>query len=325
MTPIPTDILERFGNLPDAQHRTGDEFSSACPSCGGARGGKDPSDRFRFWIRQGQASSFWCRRCGFQGFTDDNQRNTAPDPARIAELNELREREQAAEEKRLQAKINELVNQAYWRGFHDGMTHDQRNHWRTAGIPDEFQDYWELGFVENKTVNYQGNLYSSPAMSIPYFENGRKPINVQYRLTNPPQPSDKYRFSYGLRPGLWLADPDEKPNGRCLMLEGMKKTAVSFIELVAKARHELSVVGVPSKTPNLDMVSQLNDCEIVYIALDPDAYQGARGKPSAARRIGAMLGNRARYVNLPAKADDLFNDYGFTAVDFMRYVDAATI
>lgn len=325
MTPIPTDILDRFGHLPDAQHRTGDEFSSACPQCGGGRGGNDPSDRFRFWIRPGQASSFWCRRCGFKGFADDNKPSQAPDPERIKELNELAAQRAADEERRLQTKIAKLVDEAYWRGFHDGMTQAHRQHWRDAGIPDEFQDYWELGFAENKRFMQKDTPFTSPAMSIPYFENGRKPTNIQYRLLSPPNPSDKYRFSYGLRPGLWLAEPDEKPNGRCLLLEGMKKTAVSFIELVAKDRQNLSVVGVPSKSPNLDMVRQLDDCEQVLIALDPDAYHGASGKPSAAQRLGAMLGDRARYVRLPAKADDLFVDYGYSARDFMKFVDAATV
>lgn len=315
MTPIPHDILDRFGHLPDHRHRGGNEHSSACPECGGARGGNDPSDRFRFWERPGQASNFWCRRCGFSGFADDNRPGMKPDPARIQELEEIRQREAAKEAARLQAKIDELQRAAYWQGYHDAMTQQHREMWRRAGIIDSFQDHWQLGYKE-----YHGIDFTSPALTIPYFAPGWEAFTIQYRLLQPPEPSDKYRFQAGLKSGMWLADPDEVPSGECLLVEGMKKAAVSYIELVAKANVRMSVVGVPSKAPGRDLLSILNDCELVYVALDPDAYPGGEAK-----RLGDIIGERARFVRLPAKPDDLFVDYGFSAKMFMQYLRNATI
>jgi hypothetical protein len=324
MKAIPLDIIERFGNLPDAQWRTGDEFSSACPQCGGGRGGNDPSDRFRFWQRAGKASSFWCRRCGFQGFTDDNKPEHKLDLAQILEFEELRKREAEKEEKRLQAKIQELQHKAYWQGYHDAMSDTQRELWRGAGIPNEFQDYWQLGFQPE----YKTHDFSSPALTIPYFGPNWQAQTIQYRLLNPPMPSDKYRFQAGLKAALWLADPDSDIKNDVILCEGMKKAAVTFIEMVAKTNGRYQVVSVPSKMPGKDMLGLLKDADPLYIVLDPDAYwptisPDGRRIPPAINRIVKMTSGPRMAVKLPVKADDFFTMYRGTATDFKNYLDNA--
>lgn len=322
--PLPPDIIDRFGVLHDAQWRSGDEFSSACPQCGGGRGGSDPSDRFRFWQRQGQASSFWCRRCGFQGFTDDNKAGHKPDVARLAELNELRQREAEKEERRLQAKIQELQRKAYWQGYHDAMGNQHRELWRHSGIPDSFQDYWQLGYQPE----YKTSEFSSPALTIPYFGREWKAQTIQYRLLKPPMPSDKYRFQAGLKASLWLADPDAEIKNAVILCEGMKKAAVTFIEMVARANGRYTVVSIPSKMPGLDLLDLLANADPLYIVLDPDAYmptispQGKRTPPAINRIIKMTTGPR-RAVKLPVKADDFFTMYRGTPTDFRNYLETA--
>lgn len=313
--PLPLD-LQHFSHLPDLQYRGSGEWSSSCPTCGGGGNRHDQSDRFRLFAADAQGNArVWCRQCGMFEWADKND-NIRPSPAQIDARNKIRQEYLEAENKRLRTRISELREQAYWKGFHDGMKEGQRALWRMAGIPDEFQDYWELGY----TPEYKGRDFTSPAMTIPYFNPGREPVNVQYRLTTPPQPNDKYRFTAGLKPSLWLADPDDKPSGKVLLVEGMKKAGVCFVELVAKADRDITITAVPSKMPSQQIVDGLNDCEVVYIALDPDAYGG---KDGAAERLGRMLACDVRYVRLPAKPDDLFIDYGFTAHQFMNFVNQA--
>jgi len=319
---IPQDILDRFGFLPDAVHRSGDEFSSACPKCGGGRGGNDLSDRFRFWQRPGQATSFWCRRCGFQGFTDDNRQGYKPDLAKLQELDDLRQREAEKEEKRLQAKIQELQHQAYWKGYHDAMNPGHRGLWRRDGIPDSFQDYWQLGFRQE----YKGDGWTSPAMTIPYFGTNWEAKTIQYRLTQPPSPSDKYRFQQGLKAEIWRADPDAEIKNAVIMCEGMKKAAVTFIEMVARYNHPYTVVSIPSKMPGRDLLDQMKNADPLYILLDPDAYVTTRATdgrliPPAINRILRMtVGIPRRIVKLPAKADDFFTMYSGDAASFEKHL-----
>lgn len=312
--PLPHDIIDRFGHLPDARHRTGNEFSSACPQCGGGRGGHDPSDRFRIWERQGQASSFWCRRCGYKGFADDNRPGHKPDPERIKELEEIRQREAKREAQRLQARIEELRRQAYWQGWHDAMSGEHRQLWRNQGIPDSFQDYWQLGY----NPVYRGRDFVSPAMTIPYFGPDWEPETIQYRLMQPPTPSDKYRFQAGLSSTIWRAEPDRAIENAVILCEGMKKAAVTFIEVVARGNGRFCVVSVPSKAPGKQLLDLLSNADPLYIILDPDAFYGE--KP-AINRLVKMTDAPKRIVKLPVKADDFFTMHGGTAREFGRYLD----
>jgi len=316
MIPLPADIIERFGNLPDAQHQTGNEFSSACPECGGGRGGNDPSDRFRIWQRDGQASNFWCRRCGFKGFADDDKPGRKLDPVRIKELEELRAEQAAREQRRLKARIEELQQAEYWRGWHDAMQEQHRKLWREQGIPDSLQDWFKLGYTPDYTYGTNGSLHHSPAMTIPVFDVGWEAVNVQYRLLQPANGAGKYRFTSGLPAPLYLTDPDEEPAGATLLVEGAKKAIVLF----AHMGHKYKVVAVPSKMPAGALIERLGNCDPVYVTLDPDAYSDGQ----SAQRVGMMLGDRARFVRLPDKPDDLIVEYGMTPAMIENYIKRAT-
>jgi hypothetical protein len=319
--PPPSDIIERFGQLADLRFRGGNEWSSACPQCGGGRGGRDPSDRFRVWERPGQSSNFWCRTCRYVGFADDNKEVAPPSPERRQEIDDMRLRLAEQEKKRIAAKIAELETQSYWRGFHDAMNEIHRQLWRDQGIPDSLQDYFQLGYTEDHTYGHEGQLFKSPAMTIPIFAPGWKPINVQYRLMQPADGAGKYRFTAGLPAPLYLTDPDSEPRGPTLLVEGAKKGIVTYLQV----GHNLCVVAVASKTPSEDVIARLKDCDPVYVALDPDAYtKSPKQKGTAAQRLGTILEGRARFVRLPEKPDDLFTRYGFTAASFMRYVNQAS-
>lgn len=321
--PLPQE-LSRFAHLPDLQYRGNGEWSSACPVCGGTGKRHDRSDRFRLFAADAKGNArAWCRQCSFFEWADAES-NQRPDPVQIQQARDLREALLKAENDRLRNRIKELQEQAYWRGYHDSMREGQRALWRMAGIPDDWQDFWQLGYVDQYS-----QAIPSPAMTIPYFAPDWQAQTIQYRLTNPPEPSDKYRFQAGLKAGAWLADPTEKPSGAALLMEGMKKAAVTFINTTASGNGRFSVVAVPSKTPGADMLDILADCDPVYICLDPDAYQPTRTKdgkilPPAVNRIVKLVGKeRARLVKLPTKADDFFTMYKGTAVDFMSFFGQA--
>lgn len=315
--PLPSE-LSHFSTLPNLKYRGSGEWSSACPVCGG-------DDRFRLFAADAKGNSrVWCRQCNHFEWADAND-NQRPDPVKIQQARDLREALLKAENDRLRQQIQELREKAYWRGYHDGMREGQRALWRMAGIPDEWQNFWQLGYVDQYS-----QAIPSPAMTIPYFAPDWQAQTIQYRLTNPPAPSDKYRFQAGLKAGAWLADPTEKPSGAALLMEGMKKAAVTFINTVASGNGRFSVVAVPSKTPGADMLDIIADCDPVYICLDPDAYQPTKARdgkllPAAIERLVELVGReRARLVKLPDKADDLFVEYGYTARTFNSFVNQAT-
>jgi hypothetical protein len=122
-----------------------------------------------------------------------------------------------------------------------------------------------------------------------------------------------------------LTEPDEPLTGKVLIVEGAKKGIVTYTNIGTKPG--LNVIAVPSKTPADDMLGMLKDCDLVYLALDPDAYEPVRSKTGkitapAVNRVASKLGReRVIIVKLPCKPDDLFTEYGGDKDDFMAFVN----
>ena len=310
-SPLPYPLNTKFSHLHFIKQRTANEWSAECPVCGDSgHVGNDWPDRFRMFNDDKPLG--WCRSCGHIEYAEDSN-DLRPSPEKLAEIQQSRQRLAEQERQRLNAKITELQKTAVWEAWHNTMSEAHRALWRQAGIPDEFQDYWQLGFT-----TYETREFTSPALTIPFFGSGWEAKTIQYRLTNPPQPNDKYRFQAGLKAQLWKAEPDTDIKNAVLMCEGMKKAAVSFIELVAKASKQLTVTAVPSKMPGQDILRGLANADPLFVCLDPDVSS------KELYRIVKMLPNvPKRLVKLPAKADDFFTMYRGTPNDFMSYLNLA--
>lgn len=312
--------LSRWSNLPDLCCRDDNEWSSACPQCGGGRGKGNLSDRFRmFGPGEGRNARGWCRQCGYFAWADEG---TKIDPAKIAEAEVLRREYMLRERERIAKKIKALEEAAFWRGYHEAMTGQQRQMWRSTGIDDYLIDYYRLGYTQDRMYVHDGDEYHSPAMTIPHYGPSWHLTNVQYRLTNPVKGAGKYRMTPDVPAAMFITEPDQPLKGHCLLLEGAKKAIVTYQHIGDKG---MTIVAVPSSSPATVLLEQLRDCEPIYICLDPDAYVPAKeGAVPPVNRLAKSLGKeRAHIVNLPVKADDMFVLYGGTRSDFMNYLGYA--
>lgn len=326
--PLPPE-LQKYSHYPDLTFVGNGEWSSGHPGCSSPSSGSRVSDRLRLFASNGSTGArIWCRRCGLLEFADENdvpqyiKDRRAARPAREAEYEREREARLASEHARMTAKIKELQEQAYWRGWHDAMTSQHRALWARQGIGEQLQDRFVLGYTGEKSYSYHGELFAAPALTIPIFSVGWNPINVQYKLLGVPAEHGKYRFTSGLDSPLFLSDPDVAPHGRCLLVEGPKKCIVAYQKLVLEAGVFDYVVAVPSVTPTLSLLDGTTDCRQLVVALDPDAWEP--GNRNALRRMAQYLkeqGRSANFIQLPAKPDDFFVDYHGTAKQFMAYVD----
>lgn len=309
--------LARWGNLPDLEYRGNHEWSSSCPQCGGEKGGSDKSDRFRMFAPSGGKNARgWCRRCGYFSWADDGAKI---DPAKIAEAEIIRREYMLLEHDRITQKIKELERAAFWRGYHEAMTEQQRQLWRDVGIDNYLIDYYKLGYTSDKPYLFAGDEYHSPAMTIPHYGPSWHLTNVQYRLMTPEPGAGKYRMTAGIPAAMFITEPDEPIKGPCLLMEGAKKAIVTYQSI---GNQRMAIVAVPSSSPQVEMLEQLKDCDPVYVCLDPDAYTpAAKGMKPAVNRLARHLGKeRVRIVNLPVKADDLFVLHDGTAQDFQQFI-----
>lgn len=269
-----------------------DEWHGPCPRCGGR-------DRFVVFADRPFPSWRWlCRVCSPDGgWVDElNPRLKEPISAeKRAEWARERERQERERERIRQEIINGLTLQQAWEIFHDKMQTAQREWWRSQGVPDEWQDYLRLGYIPDHTYMSDGQLYQSPVYTIPYFRENWALATMQYRIANPINPADKYRFSKGLTSAYYMTQPDQPIGDKVLICEGAKKAIVTVSHADLDA--DTTVLSVPSKSDNAGIVQAVQACGRVWVALDPDAGTQAE---ALARKIGPA----ARVVELPGKIDD---------------------
>ncbi len=142
---------------------------------------------------------------------------------------------------------------------------------------------------------------TSPAYTIPYFHTNWSFVTMQYRLTNPPNPADKYRFESGLGAPYYMVTPDQAITDQVIVCEGAKKAIVTAVYTEADA----TVLAVPSKSGwrASGILQAIKDAGRVWIILDPDAEREALD-------FGEAVGVAARIVTLPVKIDDGILNYG---------------
>lgn len=326
---IPLEFSELSGKVQYVVRRGSQEWSSSCPQCGGAphKDGTFP-DRFRMLV-QSRATGRplgWCRSCNYSWWPGkDSGREWTPTPeqqrAWIAER-ELSEHDRAA----ATAHALELLQQErVWIKYHDQMTDAVRDIYFKRGIPEFWQLYLKLGYNPTKNYSSGGVYYSSDALTIPVFEPGTwRVLNIKNRLLHPADPGDKYRPEIkGLPAAMYAADPDVKLEGRCLLVEGEFKAIVAYTTLDDT---NTVVMGLPSKSPELQLLQQLAKCDPVVICLDPDALRCEPGQQqTAVDRIARVLGKRARVMRLTDKVDDLVNAGHLDKASLRRLVDTARV
>ena len=285
------------------------KYQAPCPQCGG-------KDRFVIWDELGR-ERYWCsRECGFQGFADG--KTTAEEIAAAIKAGKKRMEE---ERQRELERIRQLQDDAYWRGYRDGLNAAVRELWRQRGLPDDAIDFYELGFVE-KCPHYPVS-----ALSIPIRNQDFDVVTIQYRNTGD---GPRYIDTPGIHtPPIWTMPEVKVESQPLLVTEGAIKSYVSNWELAVLGDVDLTVVGIPNASPQLAVVDSLSSLAWprVYIATDPDTFRPEKKGNVRARDLGERFleaGHDVRYVQLPGDIDELFKS-GWKANDVMLYVNQATL
>ena len=211
-----------------------------------------------------------------------------------AEWQRRREQEQAAQDRERVQRLAEFSTRELWEECHRRMQEEQRVWWRQQGIADEWQEYYKLGYAPQRSFSHNGELFVANAYTIPIFDLGWKPINMQYRIENPPPGVGKYRQEAGLSAAAFLSRPDMgELGGEIIVVEGAKKAAV----VCAHLSDTPQVVGLPGCSSWAGMDTALQVCERVYVVLDPGAEE-------AAERLAVAIGKQAVVVTIRMKPDD---------------------
>lgn len=294
--PLPTEFIGLSGKVQYIQRQGASEYSSSCPKCGGnIHPGGDWPDRFRMFT-DGKIRA-WCRKCDFKWFPDMAEPDWRPSAEEIAQRAKEAEAALQRSIEQAQAALEELRQARKWLEYHEQMSENGRMNWRTRGLDDMWQDWWKLGY----TTDYGG----SATITIPIWGHGWQVNNIKHRLLNPNGKGKYIQETRGVPAAPFICDPD-RTSGHLLICEGEIKSMVTF-SLIDSAT--IQVAGLPTSTPNEQMLALFSDYEPIYVCPDPDTFcQSGKAKSPAERMVDMLGRERVRVIELPEKIDDMIND-----------------
>lgn len=312
--PLPNGFEGLAGQVRFVHRATASEYASSCPKCGGDlhHDGSWP-DRFRMFV-VGKYRG-WCRKCGYIWFPDMADPNFKPDPVLLAQWQAERERQYTVQKEIAERALEVLDREKRWLEWHEHLTDDTRRMWERAGIPRDWQDFWKLGFTEDKRFEVDGQNVTLPSLTIPKFDFGWKCKNIDFRLINPPSGFGRYRPLANLPPVAYNTTPHLSGYGdEVYVVEGSKKAMVVSIRTGGELKQ---AIGLPSCCSWAGMDTLLRDCGRVWIIFDPDATKWAH-------KFAQSIGKGARIVELPCKPDDAILYYGMNEKAFQQSLHQAT-
>lgn len=308
----PDNLTREFfalGLAPESFQRSDRKsYRGPCPACGGHR---------RFVIFIDHDFPLWngfCS-CGYELRAWEMVKGMPPVTEEQRHRAEVYQRDrQATEQSRRQTLLSDFTSQELWSELHRRMSEENRRWWRERGIPDKFQDWWSLGYTPGKRFyGENGELVERPAYTIPYWTQGgdfrqRPPVNMYYRLVDPPPGQGKYRTVAGAstfvsRPNLPMNTPI------VIVVEGAIKAMA--VQCNMKLHADYQCYGLHSCNSFGDVPQWTTGAGRVYILLDP-------GAEAWAVKLGRKIGRAARIVELPCKPDDMLVKFGATPDDMYR-------
>ena len=304
---LPPEFSEIAHLVGYVQKKSANEFSGSCPQCGGAvhKDGSLPDRFVMFRVGRYGFPLGFCRNCGFRWTAKTGKTPSQED------VDEWRKNQIEVEKARKQAAeraLEFLQADHAWNRFFLQNNSYSLGIFESWGVSKVWIDYLQLGLIPDYVLKSGDEQYHSPAFTIPIWNVGGVVQNIKLRLANPRESRDRYRNFYSMGQSFLFVPLYDLPlEGVGVLVEGEKKSIVMEQKL---DNPKYRVVGLQSKTPSEEVVSQLKKFEAIYLWLDPDANnieydKSGRIMETANERMVRILGKeRVRIVDCPIKSDD---------------------
>lgn len=322
------NLVSYIGRFTTLKKVAAHEWAGPCPACGG-------TNRLHVHDEKG----FFCRQCIGEKFGDladftklafgwtlqrtlqEFHLDRRADPAEVARMEAERKARQQAERQAEVAQQEQVHAQLTacpdWMTYHHNLDiyPDAREMWHKRGLPDDWIEYYRLGYCPSRRYMHDGEWFERPSLTIPTFrpvfmqnpEGGAdvswRVVQLKHRLLGEQSPGGKYRpHMAGAGNQLFFTDVyQQNVTGDLLLVEGEIKAMVTWAALWIGddcLMPNVTVIGMPGKSAREDWLEQFNLAERVYICLDPDAQE-------TARRLAARIAVPVKNILLPDKIDDL--------------------
>lgn len=152
-----------------------------------------------------------------------------------------------------------------------------------------------------KVFGKQGE-YFSPAITIPMWQqDSPTPGNVKLRVLNPKNSNDRYRNLYKTGKTVPFVAFNKLHSDTVVLVEGEKKA----MNVAQWSDQKYQVVGLPSVTPNAQLLAEFANYGTIYTCLDPDSRIEDGNGNSPLKRLVSLLGREVLNINLLDKVDDM--------------------
>ena len=217
--------------------------------------------------------------------------------------------------------LDELRSARAWQRYHNNLTNHTRDIWRYRGVPDVWQDIWELGFRENFKYRSSAGIVTSDTITMPIKSSEGEVLTVRHRILSPID-GQKYRpDKAGLGAFPFLANTDMEKADNLIIVEGEIKGMVTFITYDDP---NYQVVGVPSKSMIKKVLIGARGRNVVFVP-DPDMmelkkeYRSVKERERAEKALAetwdAIKTAEAKVFIPPQKIDDWFLDKKVSTAD----------
>jgi len=201
--------------------------------------------------------------------------------AEIAERVRLAREAVDAERMKQLAKLHESERHIL---YNDNLRNSQTAQalWVERGIPQAWQDFFELGYSENFTYTGKFGKAITSSLVIPVKKMGGEVVTIRHRLLNSLDGS-RYRPEIaGLGAHPFICDTSINKSDDLIIMEGEIKAAVTYLTY---DKVGAQVIGIPSKSMMIETIKATKGRNALIIP-DPDGADEAR---AAARFAGARI------------------------------------
>jgi len=314
-TTLPPEFSALTGRVQWVQRVNENEYTSSCPNCGiqPHHNDSNPSNRFIMWLESretGKPFGMCFRHCGWRWTPgkQDVQWTDEEKAAFVAKRRELNERE----EKRIREYSQSVVmKQKVYVRYIERMKESQygKIYLQQKGfVSDEWNKYFGFGIFEDYKCHGKLDTYYSPAITIPIIGLEQVIENVKMRVTEAHHKDDRFRNLYKTKAQHpYFPMKDLKVANKVAIFEGEFKSCTVAMNKVKthSLPEDVQIIATQGKGIGGRMAYILEKCEVVYLCLDPDAYEpndkGNTGIMQSARKLGY---DRVRIIPCREKIDD---------------------
>ena len=309
--PLPPELSGLEGRVQWVQQVNPNEYHMSCPNCGVQPHHSDshPSNRFIVWMESrsnGKPFGMCVRHCGYK-WTPEKSDAIWTEEEKAAFASKRRELNQREEERIRRYAESVVMKQKVYVNYFHKMQNSQygQNYLKQRGFTsDKWNEYFGFGIFEDYKCRGKLDTYYSPAITFPIVGLGNVIEQVKLRVTEAHHKDDRFRNLYktnAQHPYFPLKDTTIK--NKVAVFEGEFKSCM--VAMRGKLPEDVQIIATQGKGVGSRMQYMLEKAEVIYVCLDPDAYEpNDKGETSIMQTAKRFGYDRTRIITCKQKVDD---------------------